>query len=273
MRCSPQLTVFGYDRWGRGDSGATLRYAVDREIEDIRALIEVAGGTAALYGHSAGAALALDAALQPGDSVSKIALYEPPCNDDPRRPAGVAPLPRAADRGAGSGPPRGRGGAVHGLRRDPGRADRRHARQQDFWPGHGGAGARPRVSPHRQFRLTLDALEIPAFRQIVTMPPLTLPVAGVAYNVNASLGTTGFLGADAGGVDEPDPPVQQVVQLLQPGGRVAGRPWLIACVTGWNVIVTVTGVPGRPVTLTRWPRLRRARRSSAVHAAEHGTRF
>ena len=83
MRCSPQLTVFGYDRWGRGDSGATLRYAVDREIEDIRALIEVAGGTAALYGHSAGAALALDAALQPGDSVSKIALYEPPCNDDP----------------------------------------------------------------------------------------------------------------------------------------------------------------------------------------------
>ena len=56
-------------------------------------------------------------------------------------------------------------------------------------------------------RLTLDAPEIPAFRQIVTMPPLTLPVAGVAYNVNASLGTTGFLGADAGGVDEPDPPV------------------------------------------------------------------
>jgi pimeloyl-ACP methyl ester carboxylesterase len=82
----PQLTVFGYDRRGRGDSGDTLPYAVDREIEDIRALIEVAGGTAALYGHSSGAALALDAALQLGDSVSKIAMYEPPCNGDPTPP-------------------------------------------------------------------------------------------------------------------------------------------------------------------------------------------
>ncbi len=78
-----ELTVFGYDRRGRGDSGDTLPYAVDREIEDIQALIEVAGGTAALYGHSSGAALALDAALQLGDSVSKVAMYEAPYNDDP----------------------------------------------------------------------------------------------------------------------------------------------------------------------------------------------
>jgi pimeloyl-ACP methyl ester carboxylesterase len=80
---APQLTVFGYDRRGRGDSGDTLPYAVDREIDDIQALIEVAGGTAALYGHSSGAALALDAALQLGDSVTRIAMYEPPYNDDP----------------------------------------------------------------------------------------------------------------------------------------------------------------------------------------------
>ena len=80
---APRLTVFGYDRRGRGDSGDTLPYAVDREIEDIQALIEVAGGTAALYGHSSGAALALDAALQLGGSVSKIAMYEAPYNDDP----------------------------------------------------------------------------------------------------------------------------------------------------------------------------------------------
>jgi pimeloyl-ACP methyl ester carboxylesterase len=80
---APQLTVFGYDRRGRGDSGDTLPYAVDREIEDIQALIELAGGSAALYGHSSGAALALDAALQLGDSVSKIAMYEAPYNDDP----------------------------------------------------------------------------------------------------------------------------------------------------------------------------------------------
>src|SRR5450432_1599988 len=75
-----QLTVFGYDRRGRGDSGDTLPYAVDREIEDIQALIEIAGGTAALYGHSSGAALALDAALELG-GVSKIAMYEVPYND------------------------------------------------------------------------------------------------------------------------------------------------------------------------------------------------
>jgi pimeloyl-ACP methyl ester carboxylesterase len=78
---APQLTVFGYDRRGRGESGDTLPYSVDREIEDIQALIEVAGGTAALYGHSSGAALALDAALQLGDSVTKIAMYEAPYND------------------------------------------------------------------------------------------------------------------------------------------------------------------------------------------------
>jgi pimeloyl-ACP methyl ester carboxylesterase len=80
---APHLTVCGYDRRGRGDSGDTLPYAVEREIEDIQALIGVAGGTAALYGHSSGAALALDAALQLGDCVTRIAMYEPPYNDDP----------------------------------------------------------------------------------------------------------------------------------------------------------------------------------------------
>ena len=80
---APQLTVFGYDRRGRGDSGDTLPYAVEREIEDLQVLIEVAGGTAALYGHSSGAALALDAALQLGGSVSKTAMYEAPYDDDP----------------------------------------------------------------------------------------------------------------------------------------------------------------------------------------------
>ena len=41
---APRLTVYSYDRRGRGDSGDTLPYAVDREIEDIGALIEEAGG-------------------------------------------------------------------------------------------------------------------------------------------------------------------------------------------------------------------------------------
>lgn len=71
-----EFTVYNYDRRGRGDSGNTLPYAPEREIEDIEALIDAAGGTAFLYGHSSGAALALEAVLRLGAKVSKIALYD-----------------------------------------------------------------------------------------------------------------------------------------------------------------------------------------------------
>jgi pimeloyl-ACP methyl ester carboxylesterase len=77
-----RFTVYSYDRRGRGDSGDTLPYAVDREIEDIDALIDEAGGTAYLYGHSSGASLALDAAVKLGAKVGKLAMYEAPYNDD-----------------------------------------------------------------------------------------------------------------------------------------------------------------------------------------------
>lgn len=80
---APHFTVYGYDRRGRGGSGDTLSYAVDREIEDIEALIDLAGGPAFLYGHSSGATLAMRAAVRLGRRVSKIALYEAPHNDDP----------------------------------------------------------------------------------------------------------------------------------------------------------------------------------------------
>src|ERR671932_2757874 len=56
------FTVFNYDRRGRGDSGDTAPYAVEREIEDIAALIGAAGGSAAVFGFSSGAILALRAA-------------------------------------------------------------------------------------------------------------------------------------------------------------------------------------------------------------------
>ena len=59
---APHFTVISYDRRGRGDSGDTAPYAVEREIEDIAALIEEAGGSAYVYGMSSGAALALEAA-------------------------------------------------------------------------------------------------------------------------------------------------------------------------------------------------------------------
>ena len=76
------FTVFHYDRRGRGDSTDTQPYAVEREIEDIEALITEAGGSAFLFGISSGAALAMEAAIKLGDKVKKLAMYEAPYNDD-----------------------------------------------------------------------------------------------------------------------------------------------------------------------------------------------
>lgn len=79
---APHFTVYNYDRRGRGDSGDTRPYAIEREVEDIEALIDEAGGAASLYGHSSGAALSLEAALKLGKKVKKLAMYEAPYNDD-----------------------------------------------------------------------------------------------------------------------------------------------------------------------------------------------
>ena len=72
-----RMTVFCYDRRGRGESTATEPYAVAREIEDLAALLAIAGGSAHVYGHSSGAILALEAALA-GLALERLALYEPP---------------------------------------------------------------------------------------------------------------------------------------------------------------------------------------------------
>jgi pimeloyl-ACP methyl ester carboxylesterase len=76
------FTVFHYDRRGRGDSTDTQPYALEREIEDIEALIDKAGGEAFVFGISSGAALAFEAALALGGKVKKLAMYEAPYNDD-----------------------------------------------------------------------------------------------------------------------------------------------------------------------------------------------
>jgi pimeloyl-ACP methyl ester carboxylesterase len=80
---APRFTVYGFDRRGRGGSGDTPPYAVDREIDDIEALTDQAGGSAYLYGHSSGGPLAMQAAIRLGSKVTKIAMYEPPYNNDP----------------------------------------------------------------------------------------------------------------------------------------------------------------------------------------------
>jgi pimeloyl-ACP methyl ester carboxylesterase len=85
---SPHFKVFNYDRRGRGASTDTQPYAVDREIEDIEAVIDAAGGKAFLFGSSSGAALAMEAALKLPTKVTKLALWEAPYIMDPKsRPA------------------------------------------------------------------------------------------------------------------------------------------------------------------------------------------
>lgn len=76
------FTVLHYDRRGRGDSTDTQPYAVEREIEDIEALIIEAGGSAFLFGISSGSALAMEAVIKLGDKIKKLAMYEAPYNDD-----------------------------------------------------------------------------------------------------------------------------------------------------------------------------------------------
>jgi pimeloyl-ACP methyl ester carboxylesterase len=87
---SQYFTVIDYDRRGRGDSRDTLPYAVQREVEDIEALIDAVGGSAFLYGLSSGAVLALEAASRLPNKVKKLAMYEPPFVVNDSRP----PVPK-----------------------------------------------------------------------------------------------------------------------------------------------------------------------------------
>ncbi len=83
---APDVTAFAYDRRGRGDSGDRTdsgdradsgdNLAVERELEDLAAVIKHAGGSAAVFGHSSGGVLALEAARR-RLAVDKLAVYEP----------------------------------------------------------------------------------------------------------------------------------------------------------------------------------------------------
>src|SRR5882757_4069194 len=77
-----QHTVISYDRRGRGDSGDSAPYAVEREIEDLDTLIQRAGGAAGVFGFSSGAALALAAAAH-GLAITRLALFDLPLTVGP----------------------------------------------------------------------------------------------------------------------------------------------------------------------------------------------
>ena len=92
------LTVFSYDRRGRGDSGDAAAYAVEREIEDLDAMIGAAGGSASVFGYSSGAVLALKAASM-GLPIARLALFEMPPAQPAEHAAALASLIAAGRRG------------------------------------------------------------------------------------------------------------------------------------------------------------------------------
>jgi pimeloyl-ACP methyl ester carboxylesterase len=127
------FAVVNYARRGRGASGDAPPYAVEREIEDIDALIGAAGGSAHLYGVSSGGALALEAAAA-GSTIDRLAVYEVPYNlaeDWPprwREYRDTLDALLAEDR---------RGDAVELFMRlaDTPEDSIAYARGADFWPG------------------------------------------------------------------------------------------------------------------------------------------
>jgi pimeloyl-ACP methyl ester carboxylesterase len=78
-------TSYTYDRRARGDSSNTRPYAVEREVEDLQAMLDVAGGRATVFGYSSGAVLALRAAAD-GLPIERLFLYEPPFRFDDEEP-------------------------------------------------------------------------------------------------------------------------------------------------------------------------------------------
>lgn len=90
---APRFTVFSYDRRGRGDSTDTQPFSVEREVDDLLALVKAAGGEAFVFGNSSGSFIALDAACREV-GISKLACYEPPVLLDQNRASAMAALAR-----------------------------------------------------------------------------------------------------------------------------------------------------------------------------------
>jgi pimeloyl-ACP methyl ester carboxylesterase len=95
---APYVTAVAYDRRGRGDSGGGgledggSGDIVEREVEDLAAVLGHVGGHASVFGHSSGAILALEAAMR-GLPIDRLAVYEPPYileGSRPRPPADLA---------------------------------------------------------------------------------------------------------------------------------------------------------------------------------------
>jgi len=95
---SDRFTVINYDRRGRGASGNTSPYTIEKEAEDVEALVNASGGSAFLFGSSSGSVLALDAAAHLGTKVKKLYMFEPPFIVDSSRPPMDKTLSGAIER-------------------------------------------------------------------------------------------------------------------------------------------------------------------------------
>ena len=126
------FTVYNYARRGRGESGDTKPYALEREVEDIEALIAEVGGSAHLFGASSGGALVLEAAIA-GVKANKLAVYEVPYSVDDTMVAGwqdyQAKLKEALDKDD-------RDTALELFMRLAGSSDQdiQGAKQSEYWP-------------------------------------------------------------------------------------------------------------------------------------------
>jgi pimeloyl-ACP methyl ester carboxylesterase len=174
---SDEFRVYAYDRRGRGQSTDTAPYAVEREIEDLAALIADPGAPALVFGWSSGAVLALDAAAA-GLPITRLALFEPPFVVDDGRPPLPADYVRQLDayvadgrRGdaaalfmtAAAGMP---SEAVAGMRQSP------------FWPGLE-AVAHTIAYDGRIMGTTMSGAPLPRDRWAgVTMPVLVMHGTG-----------------------------------------------------------------------------------------------
>jgi pimeloyl-ACP methyl ester carboxylesterase len=134
QRLAGRCTAVVYDRRGRGRSGDTAPYAVDREVEDLAALVDAVGGDAALFGVSSGGALVLRAAAG-GLPVRRAAVYEVPYAD--RLPGGAEAQARYTEDLTGALAEGRRGDAVELFLRLTGLAEEMigRARRSPMWDG------------------------------------------------------------------------------------------------------------------------------------------
>lgn len=197
---APHFTVYTYDRRGRGESSDTQPFAVAREVEDIEALIEAAGGAAYLYGMSSGGALALEAALGLPGKVTKLAIYEAPYDDSDAGVRAWQAYRTTLDELIAAGQ---RGDAIALFMRFVGVPDEMLAgmRQSPMWP------TLEAVAP----TLRYDAAALGADRTVPTARAAALTIPTLIMDGGASLEMMPFMRASAEALAQAIPHAQHQV--------------------------------------------------------------